>query len=115
LRVLVGYYAPVAGMADVRARAGTADAMGDAAAIRCRSLGAPREDIMKLYTPDGAVLMEIEAIEPGRDSVLIRGRIMGTMPMKAQLRAAELRRGVRFLNWKLARFALRALLTPARG
>jgi hypothetical protein len=65
---------------------------------------------MKLYTPEGSVLMEIEAIEPGNDALLIRGKIMGTMPMKAQLRASEVRRGLRFVSVKLVLFIVKALL-----
>jgi hypothetical protein len=53
---------------------------------------------MKLYTPDNTDLIEITAIEPHADGLLIEGRIMGTMPMKAILGAAEMRRAFRLLS-----------------
>lgn len=56
---------------------------------------------MKFYTPDKTVLMDISAVKPHPDGVLIEGRIMGAMPMKAVLRAGELRGGLRLLSVKL--------------
>jgi hypothetical protein len=53
---------------------------------------------MKLVTPDNTDLIVITAVAPHQDGLLIEGTIMGAMPMKAVLRPAELRRGLRFLR-----------------
>ncbi len=55
---------------------------------------------MKLYTPDNTDLIDITAIAPHADGLLIEGKIMGTMPMKAILRPAEMRRAFRLLSWR---------------
>jgi hypothetical protein len=53
---------------------------------------------MKLYTPEKTDLIDVTSIEPHADGVLIVGKIMGTMPMKAILRPAEMRRAFRLLS-----------------
>jgi hypothetical protein len=66
---------------------------------------------MKLFTPDNAELIEITSVSPHEDGIQIEGTIMGAMPMKAVLRPAELRTGMRFLTpgiaWKLFNMLLR--------
>ena len=57
---------------------------------------------MRLYTPDNSELIEISAVVPSPDGLLIEGTIMGAMPMKALLRPAELRRGFRLLTFRSA-------------
>jgi hypothetical protein len=56
---------------------------------------------MKLYTPDKNILLDVTAVQPHPDGVLVTGKIMGTMPMKAIVRPEELRAGLRLLNVKL--------------
>jgi hypothetical protein len=56
---------------------------------------------MKLYTPEKNVLLDITSVQSHPDGVLITGKIMGTMPMKAIVRPEELRAGFRLLNVKL--------------
>lgn len=53
---------------------------------------------MKLYTPDATELIDVTAIHPHPDGLLIEGRIMGAMPMKAVLRPRELRGALRLLG-----------------
>jgi hypothetical protein len=53
---------------------------------------------MKLFTPEKTDLIEITSLAPHKDGLLIEGKIMGTMPMKAVLRPAEMRRAFRLLN-----------------
>lgn len=65
---------------------------------------------IRLHTPDGTVLMEVQTIEPDGEALLIRGTIMGSMPLKAHLRRSELRRGVAMLRWRTIVWVLRALL-----
>jgi hypothetical protein len=53
---------------------------------------------MKLYTQDQTILMDITAVRPHAAGVVIEGKIMGTIPMKAVLRPEELRAGFRLLT-----------------
>ena len=46
---------------------------------------------MKLYAPDRTVLLDIIAIKRHREGLMIEGKIMGAMPMKAILTPRELR------------------------
>jgi hypothetical protein len=59
---------------------------------------------MKLYTPEKTELIDVTAVRPQESGLLIEGKIMGAMPMKAVLRPSELRAGFRLLSF-------RALLT----
>ncbi|HEX3973579.1 MAG TPA: hypothetical protein VHX19_19760 [Stellaceae bacterium] len=53
---------------------------------------------MKFHTPDNTDLIEVTAVRPHENGILIEGTIMGAMPMKAVLRPAELRRGFSLLG-----------------
>ncbi len=64
---------------------------------------------MKLTTPEKTDLIVITAVAPHPDGLLIEGRIMGAMPMKAVLRPVELRAGFRFLRPRVV-FAMLAML-----
>ncbi len=65
---------------------------------------------MKFYTPEKTDLIDVTAVRPHPDGLLIEGKIMGAMPMKALLRPHELRAGLRFLTprtiWSLLRMLL---------
>ncbi len=69
---------------------------------------------MKLYTPDKSVLLDVTAVAPHPDGVLVTGKIMGTMPMKAIVRPEELRAGLRLLNVRLVLTLVAMLFRPAR-
>jgi hypothetical protein len=69
---------------------------------------------MKLHTPDGNELMEVERIEREGDQLIIRGTIMGTMPTKAVLRPEQLRAGFSLLSIGLI-FSLIGLLFTKRS
>jgi len=56
---------------------------------------------MKLYTPENTVLLDVSSIQPHPDGVLVTGKIMGTMPMKAIVRPEELRAAFRLLTPRL--------------
>ena len=56
---------------------------------------------MKFHTPEGDVLMEVKPVTPHDNGIMLQGKIMGTMPMKAVLKPEELRKGFSFLNPKL--------------
>jgi len=53
---------------------------------------------MKLFTPEKTELIDVTAVKPQGDGLLIEGKIMGAMPMKAVLRPSELRRGLALLS-----------------
>jgi hypothetical protein len=67
---------------------------------------------MKLITPDRTPLMDITAIRVHSSGLLIEGKIMGTMPMKAIVSASELRNGIKLLGMRVA---LKALAMLIRG
>jgi hypothetical protein len=56
---------------------------------------------MKLHTPEGRELMEVQAVEADGDTLVVRGVIMGAMPARAILKPAELRAAFRLLSWSL--------------
>ena len=66
--------------------------------------------MLTLYSPDNSKLMEIEKLERNGNELLIKGRAFGAMPMTARLTAAEARKGLKLLNFKLALFLLTFLL-----
>jgi hypothetical protein len=61
---------------------------------------------MKIYSQDGSELMRIEALERDGNQLVIRGKVLGAMPMTAKLRPAEVRKGLKLLNLRLAWFLL---------
>lgn len=65
---------------------------------------------MKFYTPDKTVLMDITSVKPHPDGLLIEGKIMGAMPMKAILRPEEMRSGFRLVDRTLVFKVLGMLL-----
>jgi len=56
---------------------------------------------MKLFTPEKTELLNVTTIAPHRDGLIIHGRIMGAMPMKAVLTPQELRQTFRLFGPKL--------------
>ena len=53
---------------------------------------------MKFFTPEGGELIEIMTVTPERDGVLIQGKIMGAMPMKAVLKPEAIASGLQISN-----------------
>lgn len=56
---------------------------------------------MKFYGPDKSLLIDVQAIKPHPEGIVIEGKIMGAMPMKAVLRPGEMRGVFRLLSWAL--------------
>jgi len=56
---------------------------------------------VKLYAPDKSLLMEVQAIRIHAEGLMIEGKIMGAMPMKALLTPAELLGARRLMSWAL--------------
>jgi hypothetical protein len=61
---------------------------------------------MKLYSPDGSELMQVDALERDGDALVIKGKVFGAMPMAARLKPEEARKGLRLLNLRLFFFLL---------
>lgn len=53
---------------------------------------------MKLFTPEKGELLQVTALRPWGKGILIEGRIMGAMPLKAVLIPSEMRCGFRLLR-----------------
>ncbi|WP_193076010.1 hypothetical protein [Pseudomonas sp. FME51] len=64
---------------------------------------------MKLYSPDGSELMQVEALERDGSHLLLKGTAFGAMPITAQLRPQEMRGGFSLLNLKLLCFVISML------
>jgi len=69
---------------------------------------------MKFYTPEKTVLMDITAVKPHPDGLMIEGKIMGAMPMKAILRPEEMRAAFRLVKPGMYLTVLRTLFRRKR-
>ena len=61
---------------------------------------------MKIKSADGSDLMQVNALTRDGDMLVIKGKIMGAMPMTAKLSPTEFRKGFGLLNLKLFFFLL---------
>lgn len=61
---------------------------------------------MKIFGPDNQELIAISAIERDGAELVLRGKILGTLPMSARIRPEEARRGLRLLGWRTTMFLL---------
>jgi hypothetical protein len=61
---------------------------------------------MKLYSPDGSELMDVEALERDGNDLVVKGKVFAAMPMTAKLSPAEARKGLKLLNFGLFFFLL---------
>ena len=61
---------------------------------------------MKLKSPDGSELMNVTAVERDGNPLVIKGKIMGAMPMTAKLAPSEFRKGFGLLDFRLFLFLL---------
>ena len=66
---------------------------------------------MKLHTPDGNELMEVQRLERVGNVLIVRGTIMGTMPTKAVIRPSQLRAALSLLRPRLILQIIALLLT----
>ena len=48
--------------------------------------------MMRIFTPDDVELMCITGLERDGSALLVKGKIMGAMPMKAHIRPEEIRK-----------------------
>lgn len=61
---------------------------------------------MKIFGPDNQELIAISAIERDGTELVLRAKILGTLPMSARIRPEEARRGLKLLDWRTAMFVL---------
>jgi hypothetical protein len=61
---------------------------------------------MKLHATDGSELMTISALERDGNSLLIKGKVFGAMPMNARLQPEAARAALKLLTPRLIQFVL---------
>jgi hypothetical protein len=61
---------------------------------------------MKLHSTDGSELMTISALERDGNSLLIKGKVFGAMPMHARLKPEAARAALKLLTPRLIFFLL---------
>ena len=61
---------------------------------------------MKLRSTDGSELMTVNALERNGNSLLIKGKVFGTMPLNARLSPTAARAALKLLTPRLAVFLL---------
>jgi hypothetical protein len=61
---------------------------------------------MKVFTPDKSELMSLTSIRREGADLILAGKIMGTMPMKAVIRPEEARQALAMLDFKTILFLL---------
>ncbi len=61
---------------------------------------------MNIYGADDKVLMSISSIEPDDGCLLIKGRILGTVPLHAKLRPEDVRAALKLMSFRSILFLL---------
>lgn len=61
---------------------------------------------MNIHGSDDKVLMNISSIETDGASLVIKGKIFGTLPLSARLHPDEARAALGLMNWKTRLFLL---------
>jgi len=61
---------------------------------------------VKLQSTDGSELMTVKALERDGNSLLIKGKVFGTMPLNARLSPTAARAALKLLTPRLAVFLL---------
>jgi hypothetical protein len=59
---------------------------------------------MKIYGADGKELMTVSTIERDGSTLVVKGKIFGTMPLTARIKPEEARKAFRLLNLKTLLF-----------
>ena len=55
---------------------------------------------MKIYGADGKEMMTVTAIVREGSTLVVKGKLFGTMPLTAKLKPEEARKAFRLLNWR---------------
>lgn len=61
---------------------------------------------MKIYGADGKEMMTVTAIEREGSTLVVKGKLFGTMPLTAKLRPAEARKAFGLLDLRMFLFVL---------
>lgn len=61
---------------------------------------------MKIHGQDNTELMQVISLEAENGTLLMRGKVFGSMPMTAKITPQEVRNGLKLLNFKLVLFLL---------
>ncbi len=61
---------------------------------------------MRIFGADGKEMMTVTAIEREGSTLVVKGKLFGTMPLTAKLRPAEARKAFGLLNFRTALFLL---------
>ncbi len=61
---------------------------------------------MKIYGADGKEMMTVTAIVREGSTLVVKGKLFGTMPLTAKLKPEEARKAFRLLNWRTLLFLL---------
>jgi hypothetical protein len=61
---------------------------------------------MKIYGADGKEMMVVTSLEREGSTLVVKGKLFGTMPLTAKLRPAEARKAFGLLNWRMWLFVL---------
>ena len=61
---------------------------------------------MKIYGADGKEMMTVSSLERDGSTLVVKGKIFGTMPLTARLRPEEARKMLGLLNFRLLLFLL---------
>ena len=62
--------------------------------------------MMKIYGQDQTEVMQVSALEREGNTLVIKGKVFGAMPITAKLTPEEGRKGLQLLNVKLVVFLL---------
>jgi hypothetical protein len=61
---------------------------------------------MNIYGPDDKVLISINSIRPDGATLVIDGKLFGSMPLSARLRPEEVRAAWKLMNFRTILFLL---------
>ena len=64
---------------------------------------------MKIYGQDNSELMQVSLLERDGNTLVIKGKVFGAMPMTARLTPQEARNALKLVNFKLALFLMTLL------
>ena len=70
---------------------------------------------MNIHGADNQVLMNISSIETDGASLVIQGRIFGTLPLSARLHPEQARAALALMSWKTRLFLLTLLFRRKRS
>jgi hypothetical protein len=62
--------------------------------------------MMKIYGQDNSELMQVSLLEQDGNTLVIKGKVFGAMPMTARLTPQEARNALKLLNFKLVFFLM---------